>query len=242
MSGPGNLPPDARTPGAPGGMSPRGITTPVGITEPELDYEDKKVLCSAMCKCQNEPNVGADGRSLKQACVSSRLKALDQVLSHQSPYKPEVTYDMSKRPPQPFLDKEVDTKGRELWPGWTKTLWPKDPERPQPYKAGKGYTARPDVVIVKDPTKPPTQDNIKQVVEMKFPGDVLTQPQETSYIKIAGDANKLVTQRLSGCDCNRPKREEARIPVDKLGAAAAMLGIIYSVVLKRPPPRGVPAY
>ncbi|MFO3682231.1 VRR-NUC domain-containing protein, partial [Pseudomonas aeruginosa] len=30
-------------------MSPEGKTNPVGILEPKLDPQDKKVLCSAIC-------------------------------------------------------------------------------------------------------------------------------------------------------------------------------------------------
>jgi hypothetical protein len=220
-------------------MSPEGSTTVVPINQPKLDYSDKKVLCSAMCQCQTQPNIGVDGRRLKQECVSGRLKALDATLQHTSPYKAEFTYDMTKRPPEPFLDKEVDTKARTLWPGWTNTLWPKDPSRP-PYKAGCGYTRRPDVVIVKDPMKPPTQDNIKQVVEMKFPDDEYRPRQREDYIVIAGDESKMVPLEHKDCDCNQREPDKSKVPVEQLGPAAAILGIIYMVVTKRPPP--VPAY
>jgi hypothetical protein len=225
-----------------GDMSPEGSTTVVHVNRPQLDFADQKVLCSAMCKCEAQPNIGADGRSLKQECVSGRLKALDTALGHTSPYKAEYTYDMTKRPPEPFLDKVIETKGRDLWPGWTKTLWPKDSTRPQPYKAGRGYTRRPDVVIVKDPTRPPTQDNIKQVVEMKFPGDTYGSGQLEDYGIIAGDEKKLVSMELQDCDCNKAEPEKSKIPVEQLGPAAAILGIIYMAVTKRPPPSGVPAY
>ncbi|WP_322402130.1 VRR-NUC domain-containing protein [Massilia luteola] len=239
MTGPANTPPDGKPPLATGDMSPEGSTTVVPINKPKLDYSDKKVLCSAMCQCQTQPNIGVDGRRLKQECVSGRLKALDATLQHTSPYKAEFTYDMTKRPPEPFLDKEVDTKARTLWPGWTNTLWPKDPSRP-PYKAGRGYTRRPDVVIVKDPMKPPTQDNIKQVVEMKFPDDEYRPRQREDYIVIAGDESKMVPLELKDCDCNQREPDKSKVPVEQLGPAAAILGIIYMVVTKRPPP--VPAY
>jgi hypothetical protein len=242
MTGPANGPPSGKPPLAVGDMSPGGSTTVVRINKPRLDYADKKVLCSAMCQCQTQPNIGKNGRSLKQECVSSRLKALDTALGHTSPYKAEYTYDMTKRPPEPFLDKVIETKGRDLWPGWTKTLWPKDPTRPQPYKAGRGYTRRPDVVIVKDPARPPTQDNIRQVVEMKFPGDTYGAGQLVDYRLIAGDQQKLVPLELWDCDCNKTEPEKSKIPVEQLGPAAAILGIIYTAVTKRPPPGGVPAY
>lgn len=231
-----------KMPLAVGNMAKGGVTTVVPIKKPELDVADKKVLCSAVCKCKKLPEIAKDGRSLKQECVSSRLKALDETLGHRSPYKPEFTYDMTKRPPEPLLDKNTDTKSRTLWPGWTKTLWPKDPTRPAPYKPGRGYTRRPDVVIVNDPTKPPTQDNIKQVVEIKFPGDPYGFGQREDYITIAGDDTKMVPLSSEECDCDRPEPNAPKIPVEQLGPAAALLGLIYMVVTKRPPPGGIPAY
>lgn len=64
MTGPANTPPDGKPPLATGDMSPEGSTTVVPINKPKLDYSDKKVLCSAMCKCQTQPNIGVDGRRL----------------------------------------------------------------------------------------------------------------------------------------------------------------------------------
>ena len=66
-----------KPPLATGGMSRTGTTTVVKISEPTLDPADKKVLCSALCQCDKAPNVGKDGRQLKQACVAERMKALD---------------------------------------------------------------------------------------------------------------------------------------------------------------------
>lgn len=231
-----------KTPLAVGSVTKEGATTVVPINNPQLDAADKKVLCSAICKCQKLPGIGVDGRELKQECVSGRLKSLDAILDNQSPYKAEFTYDMTKRPPEPLLDKETDTKSRRLWPGWTTTLWPKDPTRPVPYKPGRGYTRRPDVVIVNDPTKPPTQDNIKQVVEIKFPGDPYRFQQREDYIVIAGDEKKMVPLNVEDCDCDQPEPKPPRIPVEQLGPAAALLGLIYMIVMRRPPPAGVPAF
>jgi len=242
MTGPAAIPPKGQTPLATGPMSPAGSTTVVKIATPQLDASDKKVLCSAMCRCQNQPNIGVDGQSLKQVCVSGQLKALDAELFHRSEYKPEVTYDMTKRPPQPIMDRAVETKSRDLWPGWTKSLWPKDTTRPTPYKPNRGYTRRPDVVIVKDPLKPPAQGNIKQVIELKFPGDGFRQGQREDYIVIAGDETKMVPLKLEDCDCNESEPKNPKIPVEQLGAVAAILGIIYTAVMHKPPPGGVPAF
>ena len=229
---------------ATGGMSKDGTTTIVTINRPELDPADKKVLCSAICKCNAIPSVGVSGQSLKQSCVSNRLKALDSVSRYRSPYKAEVTYDMTKRPPAPIMDKEVETMPRKLWKGWTKTLWPKDPERPVPYEPGVGYTRRPDVVIVKDPTKPPTQDNIKKVVEIKFPGDAIRGNQMFDYERIAGDKNKAVRIGPKECDCALQETKKTEVPVEKISiaAAAAMAARIAIAIITRRPPPPVPGW
>jgi len=224
---------------ATGPTSPQGSTTVVKLNTPQLDAGDKKVLCSAVCHCKNTPGTGKDGRSLKQVCVSNQLKGLDETLQHRSPYKPEISYDMTKSPPEPFMDKEVDTKSRDLWPGWTKTLWPKDPARPVPYKPGKGYVRRPDVVIVNDPTKPPTQDNIKKVVEVKFPPDEYGSQQREAYATIAGDERKLVTLSPDDCDCDKSEPDGPKVPVEDAGKVGAILALLYMIMTKRPPPRGL---
>lgn len=239
MTAPKGPAPAEQKPLAVGGMSPAGETTVVPINQPQLDAGDKKVICSAICKCQNLPGIGSDGRSLKQECVSGRLKMLDRAMDHRSPYKSEVTYDMTKRPPAPIMDRLVETKSKNLFPGWTNIIWPKDPEHP-PYKAGQGYTRRPDVVIVNDATKPPTQDNIKQVVEIKFGDDKYGFQQREDYITIAGDERKMVPLKASDCDCSKAEPEPAKIPVEQLGPAAALLALLYMIVMKRPPPTGVP--
>lgn len=219
-----------------------GTTTTVKINQPNVEVTDKKVLCSAICKCKDTPGIGKDSRSLKQACVSSRLNELDGLLKHRSVYKAELTYDMTKNPPEPILDKEIETKGRDLWPGWTKTLWPKDPTRPKPYQAGKGYTRRPDVVIVNDPTKPATQDNIKQVVEIKFPPDKRDPRQDAAYIQIAGDDTKLVVLGPEDCDCNSQDPQPPKVPVEQVGTAAALAAALYFLLTRRSPPGPVPAF
>ena len=106
-----------------GGMSPEGRTNPVGTLEPRLDPQDKKVLCSAVCHCTSTPNLSQDGKSLKQACVAQRLGELDEVLQGRSPYKPEVSYDMTKNPPQPILDSQTGNSPHGWIPGWINKYW-----------------------------------------------------------------------------------------------------------------------
>jgi len=235
-----NQPPPLAT----GAMSKEGVTTVVKIYSPQLDPVDKKVICGAICKCDAMPSVGVKGQFLKQSCVSNRLKAADEASNHLSPYKAEVTYDMTTRPPAPIMDKEVETMPRKLWKGWTQTLWPKDPERPVPYRPGVGMTRRPDVVIVNDPAKPPTQDNIKKVVEIKFPSDEVRDNQMVAYQRIAGDKNKVVLLKSEECNCEQSKPRKAGAAAEgvTLAAAAAIAARIAIAIITRRPPPPVPAW
>jgi hypothetical protein len=195
------------SPLATGGMSKEGTATVVKVGRPKPNPVDKKVLCSAICKCKDQPGTGTDGRSLKQACASGRLRALDDLLKHRSIYKPEVNYDMTKAPPAPVMDSQTETKSHECLPGWIKKWWDTPDERGAqrpPFKPGKGMVHRPDVVVVNDPVKPPTQDNIKQVVEIKFPPDKLSQDQQDDYATIAGGENKLVVMVLKTATATSP--------------------------------------
>ena len=227
-------PPSA--PLATGGMSRGGATQTVPLHQPAVDATDKKVLCSAICQCKDAPGVGQDGRSLKQSCVSNQLRELDKALAHRSPYKAEVNYDMTKRPPEPVMDSSIPTKAHDWLPGWISKYWEQD--HGLPYLKGMGMVRRPDAIIVIDPTKPPVQDNIKQVVEIKFPPDTMSDPQKIAYIRIAGDESKLVTLGPQHCDCDKPEPEHSKIPIRELGMATTALKVIYMLVTRRPAPGG----
>lgn len=224
-----------------GGMSPEGRTNPVGTLESRLDPQDKKVLCSAVCHCSSTPNLSQDGKSLKQACVAQRLGELDEVLQGRSPYKPEVSYDMTKNPPQPILYSQTGNSPHGWIPGWISKYWDEDPEHP-PFKPGKGMIRRPDVIIVQNPSRPPTQDNIKQVVEMKFPPDPHNREQFEDYAAIAGNKNKIVEMKPSDCDCGQ-ENQRSKVPVEQVGWAAAIAGGVMFVLTRGRSPRPmIPAY
>lgn len=193
-----------------------GATTRVGINEPKLDDADKKVLCAAICFCEAKPNVSVDGKNLKQSCVEGRLNNLDAVFkAHggRSPYRPEVSYDMTKTPPAPILNK--DGVEKHAWiPGWIKKYWHDDPEHP-PFKAGAGMIRRPDVVILINPREAPVQENIKKVIEMKFPPDEYDVEQIDDYQRIAGDPGKVEVLGPEDCDCSQVE-EEVRVPLQEL--------------------------
>ncbi|WP_311968365.1 VRR-NUC domain-containing protein [Pseudomonas baltica] len=225
-----------------GGMKSDGQINPVGILEPKLDPQDKKVLCSAICYCSATPNVSRDGRSLKQACVAQRLGELDEILQGRSPYKAEVSYDMTKNPPQPIMDSQTGGNPHGWIPGWIKKYWDEDPEHP-PFKPGRGMIRRPDVVIVKDPMIPPAQNNIQVLVEMKFPPDPPNPDQVRAYKQIAG-ANRVVSMSSTECDCTQ-ETQSTRIPAEQLGWAASIATLTMFFLTRGRTPRPMlptPAY
>lgn len=170
----------------------------VAIDNDALDPQDKEVICKAICYCHSVPNKGKTEQNLHQSCVSERLKELDKFLSYQSPYKAEVNYDMHRNPPAPIMEKGIITKVHPYLPGWIKKYW--EEEKGYSFESGQGMVRRPDVVIVKDPTKPPTQDNIKHVIEIKFK-DRINKGQKDDYPIIAGDPNKVKKLDPDKCDC-----------------------------------------
>ncbi len=189
-----------------GGMSPKGTTTPVFINLAEVSGNDKDVLCMAVCECKSVPEIGKNGQSLKQVCVSKMLSKRDTLAGYQSEHKAEINYDMTKNPPAPIMDFDTKTMAHRWAPGWIKKYWNEDPTHPM-WLPGEGYVRRPDVVIVKDPSKPPTQDNIKQVVEIKFDGDPWGSLQAESYELISGE-DKLALLTPTICSCDDPDRKK----------------------------------
>lgn len=213
-----------------GGMSSGGgTTTPVSSAFSQLTPSDQSVLCSAICKCQATPGIGKDGRKLNQVCVSGRLKELDKLLRGRSAYKPEVNYDMTQEPPEPIMDSEDDTQPHSWLRGWIDKYWG-DPEKDRPpWKANRGYVRRPDVVIVNDPTSSPTQDNIRMVVEIKFPNDDPGPGQMKAYERIAGSGDKVVLLESSECDCDQvEERERQAEELDKYAIPASQA--IYTLM------------
>jgi hypothetical protein len=106
-----------------GGMSRKGTTTPVFINFAEVDQKDKDVLCMAICECKAVPDIGKDGQSLRQGCVSRMLTMRERRQDSQSEYKPEVNFDMTKNPPTPIMDSSIATKVHDWLPGWVDDGW-----------------------------------------------------------------------------------------------------------------------
>ncbi len=165
---------------------------------------DKEILCAVVCFCH--------WRGGKTACVRNVLatpiyrggiRCWDP-----RPAPPgypavyvEVPYWMD-RPPRPVMTNfpsatRKDAAGNPLPLPWG--------DRPS-----LGGTRRPDIVVVKDPTRPPTHANIKDVYEVKFPPDDWGPGQKKAYGRIAGKDPILLDPKE--CGCKRDQRPRV-VPV-----------------------------
>ncbi|KYF67066.1 type VI secretion system tip protein TssI/VgrG [Sorangium cellulosum] len=170
---------------------------------------EEGAACGFICRCKEE--------KLRQRCVTQHIRALEDASAHTSPLKAEVPYDMSKRPPEPIMSKN-------------------DPRRAT--RSSPAGSRIPDVVVVKDGTKPPTRDNIKEVIEIKFPPDKFEDEQRAEYEKIAGDAplEELGPER---CGCPRTKKPQAQeITAGDVAEVAALTLLVIALVLDDAVPGG----
>jgi type VI secretion system secreted protein VgrG len=182
----------------------------MGPMAPGMDPE-KPILCDAMCSCKTARDVpnagpgpakrGTTGRN-RQQCVADRLWAYDRALSNQSTIKAEVPYDMSQAPPVPIMSRN-------------------DPTRPTHSRPAGSRI--PDVVLVNDPTKPPTQNNIRKIIEMKFDGDPPDPAQLLTLQTIAGQSPVEVwTPATCGCGPEEPEPKPMPVPDPALSLAVVL--------------------
>jgi type VI secretion system secreted protein VgrG len=169
---------------------------------------EEEVVCGVICRCGEDPSPYAR----PQNCVAARFWAYDEAAGHTSTIKAEVPYDMSKKPPEPIMSKNDPRRQTRGLPGGSKI---------------------PDVVVVKDGTKPPTQDNMKEVIEIKFPPDRLDDDQRESYERIAGDARfEVLGPDECGCPFRKQQQQQQRemTATDVAEVAALTLFVIATVL------------
>ena len=218
--------------GAGGAASGSGQTTAVRLSAAGLGPADKKVICKAICVCSRQPDAGKDGADLKQQCVSRNLRDLDKSMDWQSPYKAEVNYDMSKEPPAPIMRSTTPLEPHGYLPGWIQKYWPGGLDD---YPAGSGAIRRPDVVIVNNPALPPTQDNLRSVVEIKFPPQATDREQQAADGRIAGSPDKATVLGPSDCDCSQDDGDESPVK-SAVSDALSGLGRSLRALLSSHPP------
>ncbi|KYF73145.1 hypothetical protein BE11_43665 [Sorangium cellulosum] len=171
---------------------------------------EEGTVCGFICRCKEE--------RLRQQCVTRHIRALEDASAHTSPLKAEVPYDMSKRPPEPIMSKN-------------------DPRRAT--RSSPAGSRIPDVVVVKDGTKPPTRDNIKEVIEIKFPPDELKDEQRKAYTAIAGEAPlKELGPDPCGCPRQKPQPHPQEITAADVAEVAALTLLVMALVLDDAVPGG----
>jgi type VI secretion system secreted protein VgrG len=195
---------------APGGLPP---LSPLrrGVSGPGTP--DEVTLCGFICMCNDNPAP----QKRPSGCLTARLRALDAASGGTSRLKAEVPYDMSKTPPAPIMSR-------------------KEPWRPS---TGKPKGSRvPDVIVVKDPSRPPTQDNIEKVIEVKFPGDDFSDEQIRDYDIISGGAPfDEFTPEVCGCPDRKRKREQ-EVTAEDVAVVVALALLVAILVLDDEVPGG----
>lgn len=217
-----------------GRVSGRSTTKPsssgreVGLSDPL----DRDYICEKVCACGEKTDiVDKLGRQLKQRCVTKRIQLDEEEIGRLAwRYKAEVGYYMTQ-PIRPIMSKDQQNRpsrfpiGRAIGEG----VLLRDLEG----KMQKGMLRIPDVTILKitgieiemmrasgviDWSRfIPVRRNIEIILEIKFPGDVLSKGQILDYPRIAGP-EKFRVLEASDCDCGRrkrrePEREPVRAPV-----------------------------
>lgn len=176
---------------------------------------DKKVLCALLCCCAANPSPSASGATNRyQGCVSDTLNAAQSAMGGDSRFKPEVSFNMRANPPLPLMERGF-FGGLSTTPippsqgGFVRMNNRMNRDFPGVPPFGGTNTRRPDVVIVNDPSRPPTQDNIFRVVEMKFPNDPVRQDQLDLYRRIGGRAPQVLD--VDACDCANDQNTQAQV-------------------------------
>jgi len=187
------------------------------IVAETLEPVDIKILCAVFCCCKSN---GGD------KCASETMTAVDRDMDWESRYKSEVSFNMRAKSPKPLMKKDVfggltteplsQSRGDKIH---MKNRIEK--ENPGHKPAFKRNTRRPDIVIVRDPSQPPTSENIARVVDFKFtenPNNPWYEPEQPlSYHMI--DPNKKEPLKIDDKECNCGNDDRKRSYYEILTAA-----------------------
>ena len=182
------------------------LQTAMGIAANEWPYqitdEEVKKICAAICKCKNSTKKAVPPRRKpdkhRQACVARELSSgyplYDQ--KHKK-MQCEQPYDLSTSPPSLLQSTTGRTTlggapaGASLHSGMGQA-------------GGRGIpSCRPDIVLTHSDSVLAQGSNIRQVVEVKFKGDKLTDQQFYNYADLnGGDPVPLVISEKD-CQCGK---------------------------------------
>lgn len=173
---------------------------------------DKKVLCAVFCCCKVSPEPSEQGRGGYDTCATQTLHAADEAQGGRGRYKAQVSYNMRAPRPEPLMDTANPTTPIPWDPGGITRIGRRiERDFPDVEPFGGTDTRRPDAVIVRDPTQPPTVGNIARVVDFKFT-DSLSRAQELTYQRIGNGRPPLVINDEE-CDCEPDRGPRTPVPV-----------------------------
>jgi type VI secretion system secreted protein VgrG len=168
---------------------------------------EQLMICSWICECDK---FFKDGRRASQNCLRQKGRLYDAAHGGQSRIKTEVPYDMSKNPPTPIMSKN----------------------HPGPTTGSPKGSKIPDLVLVHDGANPPTQDNIRKVIEVKFGDDNFDYDHRKEYKKIAGNAPLEEWTPDHPCMCNlkEPIPEKEKVKAEDVALAVALI-VLAAIIL-----------
>ncbi len=229
---------------------------------PELQTDDETPgLDAAAAAPETEESSSTKPPKLQQNCVSTLFQSLDKAANYRSPLKAEVWFDMDgyragfknigdKVPnrPQPLMSRNTPTKPLHWhWGVISHVGRRKNPLLSQPtFTKGGVSLRRPDIVIVRNPARPPEESNIAMIYELKF-DEKPDKEQIEAYRKIVNN-DRLRVDLIEVKDCRCEKRNERvrEVTREELMAWAAAMTAALTAALGnsdngRPPPDLAPA-
>lgn len=171
---------------------------------------DEVLICRFICECKDA--ISPAGRREPQLCYIRKMRLYEQAARGVTHIWTEVPYDMSQDPPTPIMSRNEP--------------WRQTGRKPEGSKI-------PDNVLVKDPSKPPTQDNIEKIIEIKFPGDKWGFGQREAYVEIAGSRDLVEVWGVDHpCYCDdQPNRTPEPVRVPALEPATLAIAALVLVLL-----------
>lgn len=184
-----------------------------------LAKADEKMLCAVFCCCSNNPVPGEGGQGGYDTCASQTLSAAERFMDNDSRFKSQVSYNMRPDTPEPLMERGLfgglTTESIPWTRGGIEHIKNRIGQDGFPYQSGDAR--RPDVVIVRDPSRPPTPDNVSRVVDFKFT-DSLNRAQEDAYARIGGQPPLVIDSEK--CDCSD---DETRKQLELVTAAQSVV-------------------
>jgi hypothetical protein len=170
------------------------------------------IVCAALCTCHAlrqkmecfKPTMASRGRA-RPVWGGPETVVWDS-------FFPGLYIEPSFGPVGP-LDKP--TGEWDVIPSKAKSRWKDAKGKPLPVPAGEWIPSgskRPDVAVARDPQKPLTKANVKEIIEVKFPGDRWRKGQKAAYKKLLPPGATLREASPESCLCPGLDKKRLRRP------------------------------